>query len=277
MKTIFHWAPGYSPNSAKGSELAHQALALAQSLGDIRREADALNLLAWDHRDFRRAFTYWEQAATLYRQVGQWGGLSNCLSQLAYFLLLDGQVDAAQNYLNESKLFFEQLNLRATHLLSSVGQIVILRGDYEQARSYFLQDAEISSELGGRMHYLWARVRLGFAELLARDITEARQIFAETVRDFQKNGSQVGVVFILEGMSSLYVAVGKPDVAARLIGWADATREKTSDTRPKLEQADINKGIANCIAKMGESSYANAYDQGGKLTLDEAVLYALDS
>jgi|RhiMetdeSRZDD1v2_1073273.scaffolds.fasta_scaffold2508731_1 hypothetical protein len=52
---------GSNPNPVKGSELAKQALALAQSLGDIRRQADALDLLAWDHRDFKRAFSYWEK------------------------------------------------------------------------------------------------------------------------------------------------------------------------------------------------------------------------
>jgi len=75
---------------------------------------------------------------------------------------MDGQVDTAQKYLNESKLFFEQLNLRATgYFLNGLGQIAILHGDYEQARIYFLQYAERSNELGSRMHYLWARVRLG--------------------------------------------------------------------------------------------------------------------
>jgi non-specific serine/threonine protein kinase len=269
---------GSSPNPEKGSELAHQALARAQTLGDIRRQADALDLLGWDHRDFKRAFSHWEEAITLYRQIGHWSRLARSLSSFGFFLLMDGQLDTAQKYLNESKLFLDQLNFTATgHLLASLAQIAILRGDYEQARTYFLQDAETSSELGRRMYYLWARARLGFTELLTGNITEARQIFTETVRDFQKDGSQGGVVFTLEGMSSLYVAVDKPDVAARLIGWADATRMKISDTRPKLEQAEVDKLIADCLAKMGVVAYITAYDEGRRLTLDEAVLYALDS
>jgi tetratricopeptide (TPR) repeat protein len=251
---------------------------LAQSLGDIRRQADALDLLAWDHREFKRAFSYWEEAIMLYRQIGHWSRLARSLSSLGFFLLMDGQLDAAQKYLNESKLFFEQLNLRAAgHLRNSLGQIAILRGDFEQARTCFLQEAEISSELGSTMYYLWAKVRLGYLELLTGNFAEARQIFAETVKSFQMNGSQGGVAFALEGISGLYVALDRPDVAARLIGFTDTTREKISDTRPKLEQAEVDKIIKTCLVKMGVIAYTNAYDEGRVLTLDEAVLYALAS
>ena len=267
---------GLLSSPAKIAELAIQALALAKSLGDIRRQAMSWDLLGWDHRDFKRAFTCWEEAVALYRQAGHWGGLARCLSALGFFLLMDGQLDAAQKYLDESKLLYQQLNLKSTdHLLASLGQIALVQGDYELARTYFQQAAEITKELGIRTHYLWATVRLGYAELLAGNMTEARQIFVEAVQNFQKDGNQTGVVFSLEGMSSLYVTVDKYNVAARLIGSADTTREEAGDTRPKLEQANVNKMIAACIAKMGEAAYIDAYEGGSKLTLDEAVDLAL--
>jgi hypothetical protein len=33
--------------------------------------------------------------------------------------------------------------------------------------------------------------------------------------------------------------------------------------------------IAACLAKMGEIAFSDAYDEGQKMTLDEAVAYAL--
>jgi predicted ATPase/DNA-binding XRE family transcriptional regulator len=266
---------GSAPDPERGVELARQALTRAESLGDIRRQAISLHILGWDHRDFERDFAYWEQAAALYRQAGHWIGLAECLGDLGFFLLLDGQLDTAQKYLDESKSLFEKLNPRfIDSLLRSFGQIALMRGDYEQARRYFQQEAEIN-KLSSRMGYLWAMVRLGFAELLAGNIVEARRIFTEVARSFQNDGNQIGVVFTLEGMSSLYVTVDKPIVAARLIGWTDATREKIGDSRPKVEQADMDKIIAACIAKIGEVAYAEAYNEGSGLTLDEAVELAL--
>ncbi|HKG53001.1 MAG TPA: hypothetical protein VKB04_01975, partial [Anaerolineales bacterium] len=64
--------------------------------------------------------------------------------------------------------------------------------------------------------------------------------------------------------------------AARLIGWADATRKQINDTRPRLEQTAVDKIIAACITKMGEVVFSDAYDKGQKMYLDEAVAYALN-
>jgi predicted ATPase/class 3 adenylate cyclase len=263
-------------NPAKGTELAQQALILAQSLGDIGRQAYALEELGWDHRDYTRAFAYWEQAITLYRQIGHWRGLANALSQMGYFLLMDNQLDVAEEYLDEANILFKQLNIKErNHLLNAYGEIALRRGDFERARDYFQEDARISNELGNRIEYLWTISHLGFAELYAGNITEAHQIFAETAQEFQKDGSRSGVIYSLEGMSSLYAAVGKAEPAARLIGWADATREVIGDTRPKLEQADIDKVTAACIAKMGKAAFSDMYAEGKKMTLDEAMQLAL--
>ena len=269
---------GSVADPAKGAELVQQALTLARSLGDIGRQAWALNVLGWDHRDFKRAFAYWEEAIMLYRQVGHWGRLADNLSELGFFLLMDGQIDAAQKYIDESGLLFQQLNVKGkrNHLLSAYGQIALMRGEYKQARAYFQEDATISNELGSRMEYLWAITRLGFAELREGNITEARRIFAKTVQNFQQDGSSIGVVVTLEGMAGLYVAVGTAEYAACLIGWADATREVIGDTRPFLEQADVDRDRAAIMVKIGSSAFEIAYNQGRAMTIDAAVEYALN-
>jgi tetratricopeptide (TPR) repeat protein len=175
-------------------------------------------------------------------------------------------------------LLFQQLKIkgRRNHLLSAYGQIALMRGDYEQARAYFQEDAEISNESGSRIEYLWALVRLGFADLRAGNITQARQILAETARNFQQDGSRIGVVVSLEWMANLFIAVGKAEVAARLIGWADTTREVIGDSRPVLEQADVDRDIATIVSRIDSAAYQEAYEQGRTMSLDEAVAYALD-
>lgn len=133
----------------------------------------------------------------------------------------------------------------------------------------------INFELGSRLDYLWALVRLGYIALEEGSFTEARDIFVKTVQDFQKDNNNIGVIFALEGMAGLFLAIEKPEYAASLIGWADATREKIVDTRPLLEQAYVDKTIAACIAALGETHFSTAYDKGQKMTMEEVVAYAL--
>ena len=125
------------------------------------------------------------------------------------------------------------------------------------------------------MEYLWALARLGFAELRAGILTEAHQICAETAQNFQKDGSRIGVVYALEGMSNLHLTIGKAEAAARLLGWADATREVIQDTRLLLEQADIDQDIATVVKKIGRTGFQEAYEKGSKMSVEDAVTYAL--
>jgi hypothetical protein len=153
--------------------------------------------------------------------------------------------------------------------------IALMRGDYEAAAAPLEETVILAEEFGNRMGYLWTRVQLGYVALRAGDLTEAHTIFAETAQGFQKDVSTIGTVFSLEGFAGLLVAVGKPEPAAHLIGWADGARERILNPRPFLEQAGVDQIIAACLAKMGEIVFSEAYDVGQKMTLDEAVAYSL--
>jgi len=269
---------GTSEDAEKRAEYCRQALALARSLGDVMRQTTALNMLGWDHRDFKRAFAYWEEAITLYRQIGGWRYLASVLSMLGYFLVLEGEIESAQKYLDESNLLYQRLNTKRGKglLLTAYGQIALLHSDYEGARAYFQENARLGNDAGSRMDYLWSRARVGYVELRAGNIPEARPIFAETAGNFQKDGGKSGVMYTLEGVASLYVAVGKPEYAAQLIGWADATRAEIGAARPFLEQADVDRDIAAIVTRLGKAAFKEAYDKGRLMTLDEAAAYALD-
>jgi hypothetical protein len=53
-------------------------------------------------------------------------------------------------------------------------------------------------------------------------VEEAQRILVDTIENFHADGNRNGLVFALDRMASLYVATGKPEVAAHLIGWSDA-------------------------------------------------------
>jgi hypothetical protein len=77
-------------------------------------------------------------------------------------------------------------------------------------------------------------------------------------------------------MATLLIATGKPEKAARLIGCADATREKIPDMRPLIEEADMYRNMAAILARIGPSGFEVEYDEGRSMTLDEAITYALE-
>jgi tetratricopeptide (TPR) repeat protein len=260
-----------------GLDLVQQARVLSQSLGDLWREANAYFYLGWDRRDMEPSWEYWEKALFLYRKVGDQLSLANLLGVLGQHRVLNGDFELGEKYLDDALVLW-QSNPRAVvwdNIKFAKSHIALERGDHEQAHSLLQEILLTAKESGNRMSYLWSLVRLGFVAVREGNLDEARINFTEVMPEFVKGTQDIGVVFALEGMAELYVALDKPETAARLIGWADMMRDKISDARPKLEQADVDKTIATCLAKLGEAAFADAYDEGKKMNLDEAVAYAL--
>jgi len=265
-------------NLSAAVEFSQQALALCQTLGDKWRQARAFFYLGSQDGNHQLSFVYWEEAVALFREVGDSYSLTIMLSILGFRRTMNGDLDLAQKHLNEATLLWS-LNKKADiweELKTAKGLIAFIRGDYEQAYALLQEIAVSTEELGNQTGYLWARVRLGYVALRVGNINEARQIFTESTHNFQKRGNTIGVVFALEGLASLSVEAGKPEHAVQLIGWADATREKIVDTRPPVEQAEVDKIITAIIGKMGVSAFEEAYESGRGMTMDEVVALALE-
>ena len=263
-------------NNAQRTEVFKSALHLFQASGDIWWQARILFRLGWNHSGDER-LAYWAQAIILFRQAGDWYSLAKVLSSAGSAALLDGNLGQAQTYLDEATLLNDQLKDKESKamLLHTRAQIAMRRGNYNQAHRDMQEVLDITEELGIRMHSLWCHTRLGYLALCEGNLTEAQDIFAKTASIFFSDRNDIGVVFNMEGIAGVCIATGKPENAARLIGWSDITREKINDTRPRIEQADVDKVIAACIAKLGEVAFAEMYDKGQKMSIDEAVKYAL--
>ncbi|NTW12635.1 MAG: hypothetical protein HGA30_04920 [Anaerolineales bacterium] len=258
-------------------EYHNRALALAQSVGDVWRQALALSALGWDRRDPRQARANWEKAITFFRQAGDWRGLAFTLSIVGYTSLSDGEIELAQKFLDEALDVNRRTNDKRglEFVLTGKSYMSLMRGEYGQARAFLQEWAGLAEEMGNRMGHLWARARLGYVALCEGNVAEAHKILAEVVGNFHKDRNKSGLAFALDKMASLQIVMDKHEVAVCLIGWSDTVREEIGDPRPLLEQADVDRDIAVCLAKMGGDAFSRAYDEGRAITMDDAIEIAL--
>jgi tetratricopeptide (TPR) repeat protein len=257
-------------------KLGEQILTLSHALDDPWREATAFYYLGRATRDYDLMFSRWEKSASLFRQVGDQVSLASVLGWLGQFRALNGDIDLAEIYLDEAIQLW-QFHKRAniwdnTKMAKSL--IVLLRGDHDQANAMLQEMLVTAEETGNTMAQFWAKLRLGYVALRSGNLTEAHRFLKEAAYKFEADGHTVGIMSALEGMAGLYSAVGKPDYAARLVGWSDSFRLSRSDPRPNIEQADMNTLIASCLANMGESAFSDAYEEGQNMSLREAFAFA---
>jgi len=256
------------------TEFDRQALTLAQSLGDIWRQAIALSNLGWDQRDPELSRKHWEESIALLRQAGDWRNLAQTLGILGFTALSNDDLETAQKSLDEAYEINQQINNKEMEfVLTGKGILALLRGEYEQARAFLQTNLEYLEEVGNRMGVLWARTRIAYITLLEGNVTQAQQMLIESVENFYNDHNRSGLAFTLDKLASLYVLIGKLELATLLIGWSDATREEIGDPRPRIDQADVKHDIDLIRKKIGASAFKVAYNNGRKMTLDEVVAF----
>jgi predicted ATPase/DNA-binding XRE family transcriptional regulator len=265
-------------NDRDETRLLQQALLLSESLGDTWRQAFVLSHLGWSVRgNYQQRISYMKEAVSLFRKAGDNGLLEDCLGILGNFELLGGDISSAQEHLEEAMRLNQNPHRTGDMtFLAALARLESVRGNFEKASALLERSIANASESGNRNNYLWYRAVLGHLSVHHGQMARAREIFFETTQEFLKDENIVGVCYSLEGMAGLFVAADRAEVAAQLIGWADRMREKINDPRPHLEQADVDKIIAACLANMGEVTFSDAYEEGQKMSLDEAVAYALE-
>ena len=268
---------GEISNDVERMELFQRALKLAHAPGDIWWQARMLHQVGWNYSG-DEMIAYWERAITLFRQAGDWRTLAQCLGNTAHFGLLNGDFELAQKCLDEATLLNDQLKDKETktNILNVRARIAMMQGNYNQANTYWRQEFRIEEALGNRMSSLWCRSHLGYLALCEGNLTEAHDIFTETAREFLKDKNKIGVVFNLEGIAGLYVAIEKTDIAAQLIGWADATRGKINDSRPLFEQADVDKSSRLVLKKWARLRFPMRMMKVKKMSLVKQVAFALE-
>lgn len=259
----------------EGIPLLEKSRALYRTLGDKIGQAITTGWLAINHNDLKHSKSLSLESLKLHRALGNLSGIAWCLTVLAYHTIFEGDFSSPGPWLEEAKTLYRQLGDQPNEadVLETSGMLAERQGDYERAYTYFEQAITIYENIG--ISSSWPRVRMGHAFVRQGYHQRAREIFELTLQQFQEEDGVMGVVYTIEGFASLHVKQGRYERATRIFAWADAVREKLDDHRPPVEQADVDKDLAACLAQLNEVAFSDAYDEGKKMSVEEAIECAL--
>ena len=198
----------------------------------------------------------------LYAGIG-YGGL-------AVAALASGDVAAADEAIAAG---WQQISLHRgvaavnTHF---VAQVALARGDLIEARRW--ADQAVSTTAGWhRSHALKTRARVaraqGKPEQAERDLNDALACVADA-------GAFLGVPGILECLAQLAGEAGRHSEAARLLGTADAIRQRTGEVRFQVNQAGYDTSVMMLRNVLGDKDFDAEWADGLAVSTDEAIAYA---
>jgi non-specific serine/threonine protein kinase len=261
----------------EGRSLLEQALALPGDVppGARARALAMLGMTSGFQHDFRRAAAAADEAAGVAAEAADRRGLA--LARLAQTIvaLNTGATDAAIAWGEASIALYRALgaegDLDTAYLCTALG----LRSRHEFARAEaLLQDGLRSAERRGDDYGVAvAHEGLGTVARDQEDDARALPHFAAGLAAHHRAGELWHAAWCLEGVAMALTEAG-PESAARLLGAADTLRTSIGAPTPVPHRPRYDRCRAAIRARLGDVRFAEAWNQGTRMTLADAVAEA---
>jgi predicted ATPase/Tfp pilus assembly protein PilF len=256
-----------------------ESLALCRSEADQPGMAEAFNALghiAQRQGDYAAAKSFFAQALELYRGLNDPRNTAGMSLNLGVRAFEQGDYETAHRLTEASLVVFRQLrdtNGIATALLN-LGNTLLETGNLDRARGYFEEAITLERSLGSG-NVAIPLGGLGRALRRLGDLKGARACFAESLQLRLQAGDRRGVAVTLTNFAHIFQDDHRPDRAARLLGAAEALRTAIGAPIHPNRREEYEQLLAEVRAALGEAGFADAWAEGGVLTLEQAVALAL--
>ncbi|MEW2320852.1 BTAD domain-containing putative transcriptional regulator [Streptomyces griseoincarnatus] len=223
----------------EAARLQREGLRLAGELGleaEVSARLSGLGRLALLARDWERGRSLHERARRIAAEQGYKYGEIHSVMGLALGARRSGDLDAAEAHLARLRDGYADVSSEAGDhlLLAELGFLAELRGDAERSVRHHLHGLDVARSLG-----------------------EPRAL-----------------ALSLEGLAGAAALRGsRPAVAcaALLLGAADAARRQVGAPLPPAERGDADRVTATARTVLGAPAFAEAFERGARLTVEEAV------
>ena len=239
---------------------------------------DGAGMLARRQGDYAVARALHEEALVIQRGLGDRRGLASSLSNL-------GIVAREQNDNATAKALYEEsLALRRElgdqwgigAALNNLGLVALHDGDYPAARALYDECLKIFRDLGNRQAMASPLSNLGLVAYHQGDYVGACALYQESLVIFWDLRDRWGIALSLEGLAYIALARGGPVQAARLWGAAKRLREEIGCPLPPSERSRYDAQVAATRAAIDDdAAFDLAWNEGGGMTLEQAIEYAL--
>jgi non-specific serine/threonine protein kinase len=227
----------------RARELLEESLRLSREADDKLRIADSLLTLGITMEglgDLKRAKELHEEGIVLSRELGYAAILARFLLSVGYTLLLEGEFERGATLNEEAAALLQERGYKGGSLelaLDNLGWAALLQDDHERARSNYRESLLLCKDLGNKT------------------------VASES----------------LEGLACILEAEGAYERAARLFGVAEALRGAVGFQHMPEEESWRQPYRATTRSQLGEHPWEEALAQGRKMSMEEAIEYALSA
>jgi len=216
----------------------------------------------------------------LYRQTGDESGAAWALSSLAisgisYPEAIDSYIEMAQESLELFRKLGDQPGMAQAYNI--IGELTRSIEDFDAAQHYYDECLRLVRITGERMREAMQYGGLGLIAYHRGQYQLALELTQRGLRLFRELGTSYGLAMGLSGLAGPIARLGDLEKAARLLGASTAGMDSLGITQQPADQIEFDKFQLFVRQAMGEEAYQKAWQEGHKLSIEEALDYALEN
>jgi predicted ATPase len=271
------WAQGDLQHARARME---ENLVRRRQSGDRAAIAVAINNLGaivHEQGDHTGASVLFEECLPIDRELGDPWRIATTLSNIGFAAIYLGQYERARALQLESLALRRQIKDVAGEALSliNLGLVPLHEGRPDEAIPIFQESMGVAQQLNDRRNIFLSKLYLALALLTRGDTAAAQPYYQEALRLAQALGDRYGMMRAIAGLGTLAQQGGQGERAARLIAAAQTQHQRIGAPITPAEQASLDHTLA-AIHAQPAATWQAAWQEGEKMSLEEAVRYALD-
>lgn len=228
--------------------------------------------LAWSQGDFDAAAKFYRECLELSREIGDKRKIAQSCNGLAITKLNQNEFDI-RHLLEESlqigREFADKPIIGVA--LMGLGELSRLEGKNQDARIFYEEIVDEAGKDGDAFNLLYALFNLGSVSCMDGDAEKAFNQLTESLKIAKELGSVRAVADCLDGFGFAETVSKNYEKAAKLFGAAEALRESVGFEIQNVDQIFRDHFIEIAKNSIGESLFTEFQNQGGKISMDEAV------
>lgn len=268
--------------SALSRSLDEESLALFREVGD--RNGIAVVLLRLGNNltsqgEVTQARSLVEESLSVRRAMGGKLGIASALQGLGAVAFQQGDLALAQTLLEEALGLWRELGDQwgVGGALNLLGELARFRGDYVAARLLYEESLTIDQEIRNKRAVLDVLHNLSCVMLHQSDGQQATALFRDGLAQSQELEDKKDVILCLMGLASVAgLLLKQPQRAARLFGASEALLQAMNARLDKVDQTEYDRHRAAISAALGDEAFNAMWEEGEKMSEEEAVKYALE-
>ncbi len=261
----------------EGSNWLRQILALPGPENPARARAmAAAGVLARMQRSYEDAEGWLVASSALQRELGCKQDLGQSLNELGMLAIDQGDFRRAR------ALFAEWLDLAReldyphgiSIALLNLGMTAHHQKAYGEAEELYIESLALARRFGLKTNVAMVLNSYSLLLLERQRISQAKSMLRESVRLTEALGYRDGLSWAVVGLVNAAELEGNLEVAARLVGVADALRQAVGSPLPPVNQADFDCLVKRLKEQMGEEKFDSQRQTGRHMPLDQALALA---